>query len=191
MLTEATFRYQAETVHGLLWFGQVDAFTGQITDRGQSELGAFYAGLLANSGRISEARKYHDSWNAVQDRYGVLPEGLDYRTLDATSRGNDLRPEFADSAVKLWLLTRDEMYRTRAYMHYSNMKATSKARYGYTVLRDVTTRPPVQGDFCPGYWWAEQPKYYWLTFSDKLGRFDYDNYFLSTEGKLLLGAKRS
>ena len=44
----------------------------------------------------------------MQDRYGVLPEGIDYTTLAATSKGNQLRPEFADAAFSLWLVTRDE-----------------------------------------------------------------------------------
>ena len=43
-----------------------------------------------------------------------------------------------------------------------------------------------QGDLCPGYWWAEQMKYYYLLFSDT-PRFDYRNNYLSTEGKVLGG----
>jgi mannosyl-oligosaccharide alpha-1,2-mannosidase len=43
-----------------------------------------------------------------------------------------------------------------------------------------------QGDFCPGYWWAEQMKYYWLIFSDT-DRFDYRTNYLSTEGAILQG----
>ena len=187
--TAAIMKYQAETVRGNLWFAQVDANTGARVDRGQSELAAFYAGLLANSGYLAPAEAYQSSWNAVQDRYGVLPEGIDYASLAVTSRGNALRPEFVDSALKMWINTGDERYRRQAYVHYANMKRTSKAAYGYTVLDDVTSNPPAQGDFCPGYWWAEQTKYYWLIFSDT-NRFDYRDHFLSTEGKILLGARR-
>lgn len=187
VLTAAILRHQAERVDGRLWFAQVDAFTGQVTDRGQSELASFYAGLLAESGLVAEGRAYHDSWNVVQDRYGVLPEGIDYTTLGATWRGNQLRPEFVDSALFLWLSTGDEIYRWRAWVHYAHMKRTSRARYGYTVLDDVTTTPPRQGDSCPGYWWSEQTKYYWLMFGD-VRRFDYRDHYLSTEGNLLRGA---
>ena len=69
------------------------------------------------------------------------------------------------------------------------MKRTSKVRYGYTILTDVTTNPPVRGDFCPGYWWSEQLKYYYLIFGDAR-RFDYRDHYLSTEGNLLKGAVR-
>lgn len=189
VLTEAIMAHQAETNAGRLWFAQVDAYTGAVVSRTQSELASFYAGLLGQSGDVPRGRAYHDSWNAVQDRYGVLPEGIDYTTLAATSKGNQLRPEFADSAFALWLVTGGEVFRRRAYTHYQRMKATSRARYGYTILDDVTTNPATQGDFCPGYWWSEQLKYYWLIFGDA-GRFDYRRNYLSTEGNLFLGARR-
>jgi mannosyl-oligosaccharide alpha-1,2-mannosidase len=187
-LTAAIIAHQAETRQGRLWFGQVDAFTGRITDRGQSELAAFYAGLLAQGGDVARGRAYHNSWNAVQDRYGVLPEGINYTNLNATSRGNQLRPEFADSAFMLWLVTRDEVFRQRALTHYQNMKRTSRVRFGYTILNDVTTNPVQRGDFCPGYWWSEQLKYYWLVFA-QARRFDYANNYLSTEGNIFRGAR--
>ena len=124
-------------VDGHLWFAQVDAFTGEIVSREQSELASFFAGLLAEGGNVAEGRRYHDSWNVVQDRYGVLPEGIEYPSLAATSEGNQLRPEFADAAFSLWLVTHDELYLRRARKHYEQMKRTSKVRYGYTILDGV------------------------------------------------------
>ena len=44
-------------------------------------------------------------------------------------------------------------------------------------------------DSCPGYWWSEQMKYYYLIFSDT-PRFDYKQNYLSTEGNVLQGFKR-
>lgn len=189
VLTAAIVQHQTDIVAGRLWFAQVDAFTGQVVSRTQSELASFYAGLLGQAGDLRRGRAYHDSWNAVQDRYGVLPEGIDYTTFAATSRGNQLRPEFADSAFMLWLVTRDEVFRRRAFTHYQQMKRTSRARFGYTILDDVTTSPPTQGDFCPGYWWSEQLKYYWLIFGNAR-RFNYADNYLSTEGNLFRGARR-
>jgi mannosyl-oligosaccharide alpha-1,2-mannosidase len=188
-LVSAILTHQSEVVDGRLWFAQVDALTGLRLSRRQSELASFFAGLLAEGGDIPNGRSYHDSWNAVQDRYGVLPEEIDYSTLAAASVGNQLRPEFADAALNLWLATGDDLYRERAGRHYELMKSTSKVPYGYTILTDVTTNPVVQGDFCPGYWWSEQLKYYWLMFG-QARRFNYDDHYLSTEGNLLKGAVR-
>jgi mannosyl-oligosaccharide alpha-1,2-mannosidase len=186
-LTAAIVRHQAETVDGRLWFGHADVVTGEITVRKQSELTCFYAGLLAEAGDLERGRAYLDSWHAVQERYGVLPEVVDYTTLAPTIKGNELRPEFPDAALQLWLLTGDDVFRERAHAHYRSMKATSKTNYGYTVLADVTKG--AKGDRCPGWWWSEQPKYYWLMFSET-DRFNMSDNYLSTEGNLLRGAKR-
>ncbi len=61
------------------------------------------------------------------------------------------------------------------------MKRTSKVAHGYSGLTDVTV-PGAWNDACPGYWWSEQMKYYWLIFSD-CPRFDYRDNYLSTEAQ--------
>lgn len=184
--TDAVIAHQSDHVDGRLWFAQVDFETGERIDRRQSELAAFYAGLLAQGGRWPEARAYMASWADAQAKFGVLPEGLDYEHMTATRVTNDLRPEFADSCLTLWLLDRNERWRELALTHFHNMRTSSRAPYGFTVLKDVTSRPMAQGDYCPGYWWSEQMKYYWLLFSDT-PRFDYRRNYLSTEGDILRG----
>ncbi|MGH6889839.1 MAG: glycoside hydrolase family 47 protein [Rhizomicrobium sp.] len=184
----AVLKHQAELTEGRLWFAQVDFETGTRLDTRQSELAAFYAGLLAKAGDLEHARAYLSSWADVQARFDVLPEGFDYRRFEATRPSNELRPEFVDSCLALFVHGAGGRVRHLARIHYQNMKATSRARFGYTVIDDVTTRPMKKGDFCPGYWWAEQMKYYWLLFSNT-PRFDYRNNYLSTEGKVLVGLK--
>jgi mannosyl-oligosaccharide alpha-1,2-mannosidase len=186
--TNAILQHQAVRADGRLWFKQVDFETGDELDTRQSELASFYAGLLGQSGHMAEARDYLESWARVQDRYGVLPEGFDFGK-DAPDRvTNDLRPELVDSAFTLWLVERDPRFREIGARHYEAMRATSRAPYGFTVLTDVTTK--AQGDACPGYWWSEQMKYYWLLFSDTK-RFDYRSNYLSTEGNVLRGLRRA
>ena len=184
--TRATLKWQSDRVDGRLWFAQVDYETGQRLDRRQSELASFYAGLLGKGGWMQEGRDYLNAWSAAQDKFGVLPESLDYETMSAARKTNDLRPEFANSCLDLWQLDRDERWRELALKHFRAMVDTSKTTYGFTVIADITTKPMAQGDFCPGYWWAEQMKYYWLIFSDT-DRFDYAHNYLSTEGAILEG----
>jgi mannosyl-oligosaccharide alpha-1,2-mannosidase len=184
----AIVRHQAELVDGRLWFAQVDFETGERIDRHQSELAAFYAGLLAKAGDMGRARAYLNSWADVQTRFGVLPEGFDYGSFQATRPTNQLRPEFVDSCLALFVHDRDDHWRHLARVHFEEMKATSRARFGYTIIDDITLRPMRHGDSCPGYWWAEQMKYYWLLFSNT-DRFDYRRNYLSTEGKVLDGLK--
>jgi mannosyl-oligosaccharide alpha-1,2-mannosidase len=186
--TAATLKHQAVRTDGRLWFAQVDYETGAVLDHHQSELAAFYAGLLAKAGRMAEARDYLESWAAVQTAFTVLPEGLDFEKFAPDRVTNELRPEFADSCSALYFADRSEHWRELARLHFEAMKRTSRAAYGYTVIDDITAQPMKQGDSCPGYWWAEQMKYYWLIFSDTK-RFDYDHHYLSTEGKVLVGLR--
>jgi mannosyl-oligosaccharide alpha-1,2-mannosidase len=184
----AIVKHQAVREGGRLWFPQVDFETGAVLDHHQSELASFYAGLLAQGGDMARGKDYLASWADVQARYGVLPEGYDYVKSAPDRITNELRPEFADSCLNLFLLEPDERWRELAQVHYEAMKRTSRAAYGFTIIDDVTAKPMVQGDLCPGYWWSEQMKYYWLLFSDT-SRFDYKTNYLSTEGNILLGLK--
>jgi mannosyl-oligosaccharide alpha-1,2-mannosidase len=186
--TAAIVKYQAQQSGGHLWFPQVDFETGVVLDHHQSELAAFYAGLLAQGGDMARGKAYLASWADVQAKFGVLPEGYDYARATAERVTNELRPEFVDSCLNLFLLEPDDRYRELARLHYEMMKTSSRAAYGFTIIDDITTAPMKQGDLCPGYWWSEQMKYYWLLFSDA-DRFDYKNNYLSTEGNVFVGLK--
>jgi mannosyl-oligosaccharide alpha-1,2-mannosidase len=186
--TAATLKHQAGRKGGWLWFAQVDYETGAVLDYHQSELAAFYAGLLAKSGHLVEARDYLESWAKVQEGFGVLPEGFDFAKFAPDRVTNELRPEFADACSALFFADRSDHWRDLARIHFENMKRTSRAPFGYASIADITASPMRQSDSCPGYWWAEQMKYYWLLFSGT-DRFDYDRHYLSTEGKVLLGLR--
>ncbi|HEX3677473.1 MAG TPA: glycoside hydrolase family 47 protein [Sphingomicrobium sp.] len=187
--TAAILRHQPQRIGGSLWFVDVDFETGKRINWDQDELASFYGGLLGQGGAMREGAAYTRAWADVQMRYGVLPEEIDASTLKATSLTNSLRPELADAALNLWLLDRREEWRIVARDHYLAMKRWNKARYGYATLADVTATPKLQSDHCPGYWWTEQMKYYYLIFSDT-PRFDYRRNYLSTEGNVLRGFRR-
>lgn len=171
---------------GRLWIADVHFETGMIVSTEQDELAAFYGGLLGQGGALALGAELTESWAALQDRYGVLPEGYDFAADKPTQVTNALRPELADAAFNLWLLDRDPRWRQICAAHFRAMLRWNKAPYGFTDLADVTADPKQQADHCPGYWWSEQMKYYWLIFSDT-PRFDYHRNYLSTEGNVLLG----
>jgi len=186
--TEAILKYQSQRVDGQLWFAQVDFETGAVLDHHQSELAAFYAGLLGQGGDILDANAYLASWAAAQQRYRVLPEGYDFLRAVPDRVTNELRPEFVDSCLNLFLMDPQERYRQLARAHFEAMKATSRAPFGFTIIDDIGTNPMKQGALCPGYWWSEQMKYYWLLFSGT-ERFDYAHNYLSTEGNVFVGLR--
>jgi mannosyl-oligosaccharide alpha-1,2-mannosidase len=188
-LTTAILQHQPQWIGGQLWFVDVDSETGMRISWEQDELSSFYGGLLAQGGSTREGAAYTRSWTAVQKRFGVLPEEYDAASGKVLSPTNSLRPELADAAFNLWLLDRREEWRHIVRDHYLAMKRWNKARYGYADLADVTANPKLQSDHCPGYWWSEQMKYYYLIFADS-PRVDYRRLYLSTEGNVLRGLRR-
>ena len=189
-LTAAILKHQPLRRGRNLWFANVDFETGHPIDTEQDELGSFYGGLLAQGGDAAAGAAHTRSWANVQALYGVLPENIDATDLRALSKTNDLRPELADAALNHWLLDRSEEWRHIVRDHYLAMKRWNKARYGYADLADVTAVPKVQSDHCPGYWWSEQMKYYYLIFANT-ARVDYGRLYLSTEGNVLRGLRRA
>jgi len=173
-----------------LWFANVDFETGRSLDSEQDELGSFFGGLLAQGGDREIGATHTRTWGKVQARYGILPESIDSNGLTALSSTNDLRPELADAAFNHWLIDRREEWRHVVRDHYLAMKRWNKARFGYADIADVTADPKVQSDHCPGYWWSEQMKYYYLIFAET-PRVDYLRLYLSTEGNVLRGLKRT
>ncbi|WP_406327926.1 glycoside hydrolase family 47 protein [Streptomyces sp. NBC_00203] len=188
-LTAAILQRLGETYNGRLWFKSVNMNTGALVGRGQSELTAFYAGLLAQGGNLSEGESYHSSWADALAPHRLPPEGIDYTTLAATSNEYQLRPEYADSALFLWLLTGKEVYRDRAKWLWNAQKAHCKVANGYTVVSDMTTTPTTKGDLAPGYWYSENMKYFYLLWAGA-PRFDYTTNYLTTEGNVLRGINR-
>jgi mannosyl-oligosaccharide alpha-1,2-mannosidase len=188
--TAAIVRHQAKRLGGRLWFVDVDFETGKTINLHQDELASFYGGLLAQGGEQRLGAAYTRSWASVQRRFGVLPEELDAATGKAISVTNALRPELADAALNLWLVDGRAEWRLIARDHYLAMKRWNKARHGYATIADVTATPKLQSDHCPGYWWSEQMKYYYLMFSNT-PRVDYRRLYLTTEGNVLRGLRRS
>ena len=186
--TAAILRHQQDRRDGHLWIADVDFETGQIVSTEQDELASFYGGLLAQGGTARTGAALTESWAALQDSFGVLPEAYDYAKGAPTAVTNALRPELADAAFNLWMLDRNPRWREIGCAHYLAMKRWNKAPYGYTDLADVTSTPKRQADHCPGYWWSEQMKYYYLLFADT-PRFDYRRNYLTTEGNILLGLR--
>lgn len=185
--TAPILKYQAQRLHGRLWFVDVDFETGERINWHQDELASFFGGLLAQGGAHASGAACTRSWAAVQKRFGVLPEELDAATMTPRSVTNSLRPELADACLNLWLIDGRDEWRLIARDHYLAMKRWNRARLGYADLADVTTG--AQSDHCPGYWWTEQMKYYYLMFG-KTPRVDYRRLYLTTEGNVLRGLRR-
>src|SRR5713226_1143807 len=186
-LTAAVQRRQWDAQGGHFWYQQVEFQTGTLVNNRESELTAFWAGNLAEAGMTKEADQFLDSFKSVLDRYGLFPEQWDYTDMSVLDPAYQLRPEYADSCLALFIASGgSQLYRQRAYQLYESMKANCRVENGYTIVNDITTRPMTLGDLTPGYWFSENMKYFYLLFSNT-PRFDYKHNYLSTEGKVLVG----
>jgi len=172
---------------GELWFKSVNMDTGLFASRVQSELTTFMAGLLAEAGNRGLGSDYLDTWTTVHDQFDLPPEAYDYTTDNAIAPGYRLRPEYAGPCLILYAQTGDQRYRDLARKHYRRMKEHCSVDNGYTTIEDVRTMK--QGDLTPGYWFSENMKYLYLTFADTR-RFDYGDYYMTTEGNVFRGIRR-
>lgn len=188
-LTDAIVKYKVVRVDGRLWFRQVDYRTGMPSGATQlTELSAFYAELIAKGGNRDVGTAFYDSWTDVLDKYGLIPEVIDYSNLAIVDAAHAMRPEYANSAFDLWFLTGDEKYRRTAYQYFSALRANCRVDAGYTTLTDIRTTPMTRGDHFPAYSFSENFKYLYLMFADAK-RFDGASYMLNTEGKVLRGLR--
>lgn len=188
-LTDALLKAKSTRIDGRLWFRTVNYETGAPTsDTTCTELAAFYAELAAKSGYREAGEAFYDSWTALLDKYGLIPEVINYADLSVVSPKYWMRPEYVNSSFDLWFLTRDEKYRATAYRYFQALRANCRTANGYTVLTDVRTRPMTQGDYFPAYAFSENFKYLYLMFADS-PRFDGSNYCLNTEGKIMRGLR--
>jgi hypothetical protein len=69
--------------------------------------------LLAPGGDVARGESYHSSWAAALAQHKLPSEAINYTTLAALSDQYQLRPEYVDSALFLWLPTGKESYRDR------------------------------------------------------------------------------
>jgi hypothetical protein len=189
LLTDAILKYKVVHVDGRLWFQPVNYLTGIPTGDSQlTELSSFYAELVAKGGDLAVGQAFYDSWTDVLDRYTLIPEVIDYRTLAVVDPSYRMRPEYANSAFDLWFLTGDEKYRRTGYQYFTALRANCRVTNGYTNLRDVRTWPMLIDDLFPAYAFSENFKYLYLMFADA-PRFNASHYYLNTEGKVLRGLR--
>lgn len=187
VLTPALLKAKSTRINGNLWFRTVNYKTGAISsDTTMTELAAFYAELVAKGGNRDVGEAFYDSWTVLLDKYGLIPEVINYADLSIVSPKYWMRPEYVNSSFDLWFLTHDEKYRTTAYRYFQALRENCRTPNGYTVLADVRTRPMTQGDYFPAYAFSENFKYLYLMFAGS-PRFDGSKYVLNTEGKIMRG----
>ena len=170
-------KYVADQAGGRLWYGTVDMNTGKRTATTFGSLQAFFPAVLALGGDIGRARQLEDSAFAMWTLHGIEPEELDYRTMQVTAAGYQLRPEIVESAYYLYHYTRDPKYLEMGQRMFEDLVKYCRTDDGYTVLRSVVSKE--QGDRMHSFLLAETFKYFYLLFDPDA--IDFDAVVFNTE----------
>ena len=174
----AVNRYLADDGPGGLWYGESDMTTGQRTATTYGALHAFLPAVLALDGQMDRARRLQDSGFRMWTSFGIEPEVLDYRTMQAVSPGYVLRPEIVESAYYLHHFTNEPKYIEMGRTFLDALERNCRTDIAFTTLKSVITRE--KGDLMHSFFFAETLKYLYLLFAPA-ETLDFDHVVFNTE----------
>ena len=175
---KAVNQYVADTTYKGLWYGRVDMDTGRRTGTVFGSLEAFFPAVLCLGGDVPRAARLEESCYAMWNIYGIEPEGLNYATMQATSKAYYLRPEIIESAYYLYHFTGDQRYRTMGETFFRSLVKYCRTDAAYAYLSDVTVKEKADG--MESFFFAETLKYLYLLFAPPK-TLDFDNIIFTTE----------
>jgi mannosidase alpha-like ER degradation enhancer 2 len=176
-------RYLPDEIGGQLWYGHADMDTGKRTSTEYGALDAYFPAVLALAGYLDEAKRLQDSSYRMWDLYGIEPEVLDYKTMQAEYPGYELRPEIVESTYYLYHYTHDPIYQEHARKMFADFVKYCRNDVGYTALKSVVTKE--KKDTMESFVFAETFKYYYLIFAPP-STLDFDSIVFNTEAHPLL-----
>jgi mannosidase alpha-like ER degradation enhancer 2 len=141
-------------------------------------LDAFLPAVLALGGDLDRAARLQQSGQAMWRLHGIEPEALDYRKMEVTSGGYQLRPEIVESAYYLHHYIRDVRWRAMGREFFDDFVRNCRTDTAYAAIKDVRTME--KRDSMESFVLAETFKYYWLLFSPP-SVLDFDGVVFNTE----------
>ena len=159
----AALHYYPQLVRGALWYGQVDMDSGARLASEYGALDAFFPGLLAYSGHLSEARRLQASSVQMWDLNGIEPETYDFRARRILDPAYPLRPEIIESTWYLYRATGERQYLDEGARLFQDFVRYCRTDAGYAALTDVRTKE--HADEMESFVLAETFKYFYLLFA--------------------------
>ena len=165
------------------WFSELDLKNVKYRRHRFESLQAFWPGLEANLGLTESASKTLNTFFAIWQWVGFLPEELDYfKLFSGKIEANlmyPLRPELIESTYYQYRSTSDNTWLSASIMFLDSIQSTMKGECGYAAIqfRNGTTELL---NVMPSFFLSETLKYLYLI-------FDVDNfinlrpYIFSTE----------
>lgn len=183
---------------GHAFFGELDP-SGSVQPT-MDHMSCHMPGLLAlahahdtgaDRGYLRVARDVADTcWHLYQSTAtGLGPERVRFRLPGEPAAARDfevedakyiLRPEAVESFFVLWRVTRDEVWRERAWAVVERLDAHCRTAAAYSGLADVNRARSVELDTMQSFFLAETLKYLFLIFDDS-DRITLHSHVFTTE----------
>ena len=164
------------------WFTEVDMFSGKSRRNRVENLQAFWPGMESIVGLCNSAARLLNSFYAVWQDIGFLPEEFDQALwLNNHVINNSwypLRPELIESTYLQYRSTGDRSWLTAGARFLDTLEARTWTKCGYASVSNIGTMQ--LSDNMPSYFLSETCKYLYLLFDDD--NFVHDRaYVFSTE----------
>jgi mannosidase alpha-like ER degradation enhancer 2 len=149
-----------------LWYGRADMHTGVRTATTYGALDAYFAGVLALSGQLADARELHKSSRWMWELHGLPPEAFNYSTLTLQAPAYHLRPEIIESAYYLRQFATHaagdtpDTYVDQGQRMFDDIVRYCRTGAGFAEIADVRTKE--LADVMPSFLFAETFKYLYL-----------------------------
>jgi len=164
------------------WYADVNMISGAVIHPVFNALAAFWPGLEAMAGQISDAKRTLQTYFTVWRRFGFTPEGYNFVSKDVHEgqAGYPLRPEMGESAWYLYRATRDPIWLEAGRDMVESIDAKTRLACGFAAIEDV--RLHSLADHMDSYFLAETLKYLYLL-------FDEDNWLLKHYGGVIFNTE--
>ena len=163
------------------WFTEVDMFNGKTRRNRVENLQAFWPGMESILGLCDSAARLLNTFYAVWEDIGFLPEEFDQAAWLDSKVINDswypLRPELIESTYLQYRSTGDRTWLTAGSLFLDNLENT-RTECGYASISNIGSMQLTNN--MPSYFLSETCKYLYLLFDEH--NFVHDRpYIFSTE----------
>ena len=170
--------YLADSVASGFWYGQANMNVGRINQENYGALDAYFAGVLAMSGKISRARALQKSNFNMWQLAGIEPEIMNYSTMKIINGAYALRPENFESCYYLYHFTQNPQYLEMAKTMFESLVRNCRTSIGFSSIEDVQNMTP--SDRMESFFFAETLKYAYLIFADPK-TLEFNHIIFNTE----------
>lgn len=164
------------------WFTEVDMFSGKLHRKRVENLDAFWPGVEAMLGNSHHSAKQLNTFYAVWNDLGFLPEEFDYSQYQqgkgVTNAYYPLRPELIESTYHQYRTTGDRSWLIAGEQFLDSIETHTKTTCGYASVSNLNSLELENS--MPSFFLSETLKYLYLLF-DEDNFIHHRPYIFSTE----------